>query len=308
LLEFLKGRSALGRTDLALFATVALVWGSSFLPLHLQLGEVAPEVSGVWRFTIASAIMFAWLFFAGHRLRFGLVDHARFVLLGALLFSFNFASAYYSGFYLTSGLIAVVFSLASVINPLMAAVIARKIPETRILLGAVLGVAGVALLFGPEIVAAEASRATMLGLALALAATLFFCTGNMFSATYQRHGLPVLAANTWGMLYGALWFAAIAVVRNEAFAVEWSARYLLSIAWLAIPSTVIGFAAYLTLLGRVGAGRASYSTVLIPVVALAMSTFFENYVWTLSAAIGVLFVLSGNVVVLSAPRSTPQVT
>jgi drug/metabolite transporter (DMT)-like permease len=193
-----------------------------------------------------------------------------------------------------------------VINLLMAAAIARRMPETRILFGAVLGVAGVALLFGPEIVAAEASSTTMLGLALALAATLFFCTGNMFSAAYQRGGLPVLAANTWGMLYGALWFAAIAVVRNEAFAVEWNARYLLSIAWLAIPSTVIGFAAYMTLLGRVGAGRASYSTVLIPVVALVMSTLFESYAWTLVAGIGVLFVLIGNVVVLSAPRqATP---
>jgi drug/metabolite transporter (DMT)-like permease len=303
LLKFLNWRSALGATDLGLFATVAVVWGSSFLPLRLQLGEVAPEVSGVWRFAIASAIMFAWLFLASHRVRFSSADHARFALLGALLFSFNFAAAYYSGFYLTSGLIAVVFSLASVINPMLAAAISRKMPEPRILLGALLGVAGVALLFGPEIIAVEASSDTARGLALGLAATILFCAGNMFSANYQRRGLPVLAANTWGMLYGTLWFAVMAVARNEPFVVEWSARYLLSIAWLAIPSTVIGFAAYLTLLGRVGEGRASYSTVLIPVVALAMSTFFEDYEWTLSAATGALFVLVGNVVVLSAPQS-----
>jgi drug/metabolite transporter (DMT)-like permease len=108
------------------------------------------------------------------------------------------------------------------------------------------------------------------------------------------------------MLYGALWFAAIAVLRNEPFVIEWSARYVLSIVWLAIPSTVIGFAAYLTLLGRVGAGRASYSTVLIPVVALAMSTAFEGYSWTLSAMIGVLFVLIGNVIALSASPPASQ--
>jgi drug/metabolite transporter (DMT)-like permease len=299
LLRFFRWRSALGAADLALFATVALVWGSSFLPLRLQLGVVAPEVSGVWRFAIASAVMFGWLLLAGHRLRFAPADHGRFIVLGALLFSFNFASAYYSGFYLTSGLIAVVFSLASVINPLMAATIAKKLPEPRILFGAVLGVAGVALVFGPEILVVEASSGTAIGLGLGLAATILFCTGNMFSAAYQRDGLPVLAANAWGMLYGALWFAAIALVRGEAFTVEWNARYLLSIAWLAIPSTVIGFAAYVTLLGRVGAGRASYSTVLIPIVALAMSTLFEGYQWTLPAAVGVLFVLIGNVVVLS---------
>ncbi|MEX2128311.1 MAG: DMT family transporter [Xanthobacteraceae bacterium] len=294
-----RWRSALGAVDLALFATVVLVWGTSWLPLRLQLGVVAPEVSGVWRFAIAGAIMFGWLLIVGERIRFGVADHVRFVLLGALLFSFNFLLAYYGGFYLTSGLLAVVFSLASVINPLLAAAIARVLPEPRVLIGALLGVVGVALLFGPEIVTTEASRETALGLALVLGATLLFCTGNMFSAAYQKRGIPVLPANTWCMVYGTLWFALIAALRSEQFIVEWSARYLLSIFWLAIPSTVVAFAAYLTLLGRIGAGRASYSTVPVPVVALAMSTMFEGYAWTLSAAIGVVLVLIGNVIVLS---------
>ena len=297
-----KWRAALGAFDLALFITVALVWGSSFLPLHLQLGVVAPEVSGVWRFTIATVCMFAWLFIAGERVRFGIADHARFVLLGALLFSLNFASAYYSGFYLTSGLIAVVFSLTSVINPLMAGALARQMPEPRILIGALLGVTGVAMLFGPEILAVTASGSTAVGLAFALAATILFCAGNMFFSAFQKGGLPALAANTWGMLYGTLWFAAIAVVRGEPFIIEWSQRYIISIVWLAIVSTVIGFAAYLTLLRRTGPGRAGYSTVLVPVVALAISTLFENYVWTLSAAAGVVLVLVGNVVVLSTSQ------
>jgi drug/metabolite transporter (DMT)-like permease len=291
-------RPAFGAAELTLFAAVALVWGSSFLPLRLQLGVVAPEVSGVWRFAIASAAMFVWLSLSGHRLRFGLADHARFALVGALLFSLNFASAYYSGFYLTSGLIAVVFSMAAVINPLLAAAITRTMPEWRNVVGALLGVAGVSLLFGPELLKVEASSGTAVGLALGLLATVIFCTGNMFSARFQRDGLPVLAANCWGMLYGAVWFALIALARGETFTVEWSARYLLSIAWLAIPSTLIGFAAYLTLLGRIGPGRASYSIVLVPVVALVISTFFENYVWTFAALIGVAFVLAGNVVVL----------
>lgn len=292
----------LGAAELTLFATVVLVWGTSWLPLRLQLGVVAPEVSGVWRFALAGAIMFGWLLVSGERIRFGLADHARFVVLGALLFSFNFICAYYGGFYLTSGLLAVVFSLAAVINPLLAAAIWRAPPDGSVVLGAVLGVSGVALLFGPEIVATEASRETAIGLGFVLAATLFFCTGNMFSAAYQQRGIPVLSANSWCMLYGTLWFALIALLRGEPFIVEWSARYLLSILWLAIPSTVIAFAAYLTLLGRVGAGRAGYSTVLVPVVALLLSTAFENYVWTLPALLGVVLVLIGNVIVLSRGR------
>src|SRR5690606_34862099 len=97
-----------------------------------------------------------------------------------------------------------------------------------------------------------------------------------------------------------LWFALFAVLQGKQFIVEWSARYLLSILWLSVPSTVIAFAAYLTLLGRIGAGRAAYSTVLVPIVALLLSTFFENYTWTIAAVIGVAFVLAGNVIVLGS--------
>ncbi len=296
-------RFALGPFDFALFAIVVTVWGSSWLPLKLQLGVVAPEVSGVWRFGAASIIMFCWLLIGGHRISFGLADHIRFAILGALLFCFNFALAMYGAFYLTSGLLAVVFSLAAVISPLLAASVGRAPLEGRVVAGAVLGAVGVALLFGPEIVAAEASRETLIGLAYVLSATMFFCVGSIVSAAYQQRGIPVLSSNTWCMLYGALWFAIIALLRGETFTVEWTARYLGSVAFLTVPSTVIAFAAYLTLLGRVGAGRASYSTVLVPVVALVISTFVEDYHWTLAAILGVVLVLIGNVIVLSKAQA-----
>ncbi len=295
-------RATVSAADLTLFATVVIVWGASWLPLRLQLGVVAPEVSGVWRFAIASAVMFVWAELAGERLRFPFADHLRFMVLGVTLFSLNFLGAYYAGFYLTSGLLAVIFSLASVINPLLAAVLGRGAFDLRVLLGAGLGVAGIALLFGPEIATTHASQQTALGLALALGATVSFCIGNMFSSAYQQGGMPVVPANAWGIFYGMVLMALVALVRGEPFIVEWTARYLFSIAWLALAGTVIGFFAYVTLIGRIGPGRASYATVLMPVVALALSTLFEQYHWTLAAALGVVLVLAGNVIVLSAPR------
>lgn len=297
-------RATVSAADLALFATVVILWGASWLPLRLQLGVVAPEVSGVWRFAIASAVMFVWAGLAGERLRFGLADHLRFMVLGVTLFSLNFLGAYYAGFYLTSGLLAVIFSLASVINPLLAALLGRGAFDLRVLLGAGLGVAGISLLFGPEIATTHASQQTALGLALALVATVSFCIGNMFSSAYQQGGMPVVPANSWGMFYGMVLMALVALMRGEPFIVEWTARYLLSIAWLALAGTVIGFFAYVTLIGRIGPGRASYATVLMPVVALVLSTLFEQYHWTLAAALGVAFVLAGNAIVLTAPQRT----
>jgi drug/metabolite transporter (DMT)-like permease len=195
-----------------------------------------------------------------------------------------------------------VFSLASVINPLLAAALGRGALDARVVGGALLGVGGIALLFGPEIAATEASRDTAWGLMLVLVATLIFCAGNMFSSAYQQRGLAVVPATAWGMLYGTGVFALIALVRGEPFIVEWTTRYVVSVLWLAVLSTVIAFAAYLTLIGRIGPGRASYSTVLVPVVALAISTVFESYAWTLAAALGVALVLAGNVLVLSPRR------
>lgn len=288
-------------TDYALYATVVLLWGAAWLPLRLQLGVVSPEVSAVWRFALGGIVMFVWLLWSGERIRFSLSDHLRFAILGATLCSFNFLFAYYAGYHINAGLLAVMFSLTAVINPFYSALLGRGGLNLCVVIGALLGVTGIALLFGPEIVHADGQARTLLGLLLAFLATFTFATGNMFSAAYQSRGLPVLSANTWAVLYGTGFMVLVALVRGQPFIIEWSARYILSILWMAIPATVIGFFAYVTLIGRIGPGRTGYTTVLMPVVALVLSTIFENYSWTLYAFAGVAMVLIGNVIVLSAP-------
>jgi drug/metabolite transporter (DMT)-like permease len=70
----------------------------------------------------------------------------------------------------------------------------------------------------------------------------------------------------------------------------------------------MAFGAYLTLLGRIGADRAAYATVLFPLVALAISTVVEDYAWTPIALAGVALVLTGNLLVLlAARRAVPPV-
>ncbi len=292
---------ALSGADYALYATVVVLWGVSWLPLRLQLGVVSPEVSAVWRFLFGGLIVFGWLLAVKGRVRFPLRDHACFAILGATMFSFNFVSAYYAGYYLNGGLLAVLFSLTAVLNPLYAAALGRGGLNLRIVAGAVIGVIGVALLFGPKLVAVDAQAGTLAGVLLMLFSIFIFSTGNMFSAAFQARGLPVLSANAWSMLYGTAFIAIMALVNGQPFIVEWTPTYVLSILWLAVAGTAIGFFAYVTLIGRIGTGRTGYATVLMPLVALLLSTFFEGYVWTIYAFFGVALVLIGNVIVLSAP-------
>ncbi|MBX3534789.1 MAG: DMT family transporter [Xanthobacteraceae bacterium] len=287
--------------DYALYATVVITWGAAWLPLRLQLGVVSPEVSAVWRFLLGGLIVFGWLIAAKGRVRFPLSDHLRFAVLGLTMFSFNFLSAYYAGFHLNGGLLAIIFSLTAVINPLYAALLGRGGLNLRVVAGAVIGVIGVALLFGPKLLSVDAQPGTLAGVLLMLFSVFIFATGNMFSAAFQARGLPVLSANAWSMLYGTAFLALFALLRGQPFIVEWTPKYVLSLLWLAVAGTAIGFFAYVTLIGRIGTGRTGYVTVLMPLVALALSTLFEGYSWTVWALIGVALVLIGNAIVLSAP-------
>lgn len=291
--------------DYGLYTLTVLSWSASWFAIALQVGVVPPEVSLIWRFSIATILMFAWVILSGRQLAFVLSDHLRFAALGILMFSSNFLFFYYGALYLVSGLLSVVFSLASVINMLLAAVISRERPSLRVLLGGLAGFAGIALMFYPEMAAHGLSGNTLIGLVLCVGGTLCFCAGNQVSAANQRRGLPIVSANAWGMLYGTIWSALLAALAGRPFIVEPTLTYFGSLAFLAVVSTVIAFAAYLTLLGRIGAARAGYSTVMFPVFALLISTALEGYAWTPFAIAGLALVALGNVLVIATGKKSP---
>ena len=125
----------------------------------------------------------------------------------------------------------------------------------------------------------------------------------MISRFLHQAEIPLLPANMWGMAYGTLWMAFIAYVSGDRFVIDPGATYIASLLWLVFISSVVAFAAYLTLLRRIGPGRAGYATVMFPVVALAISTALEDYSWTFIAALGVALALFGNFLVLGRPRA-----
>ncbi|MFL5179548.1 MAG: DMT family transporter [Microvirga sp.] len=287
----------LAPADLGLYAVTVFVWGTSWIALKGQLGEVSPEVSTLWRFLIAAPLMWLWALARGDALAYPAADHRRFAAAGALMFSSNFVLFLYGGQYLPSGLLAVVFSLVSILNLLLGAAFLGQPIVPRVALGGMLGAAGIALLYSPQI-AGGFERGALLGLAFCLAGTLSFCAGNLVSTAIQRRGVPLLAATAWGMTYGVATLAAIVLVRGQPLIVEWTPRYLGATVYLALFASVVAFASYLTLLRRIGAARAGYATVLFPIVALAVSTLVEGYRWTLAAILGAALALAGNVLVL----------
>ncbi|MFQ6016646.1 MAG: DMT family transporter [Kiloniellaceae bacterium] len=289
--------------DVSLYSLTVLFWGTSWLAIRFQLGVVAPEVSIVYRFGLAAALMLVLCAAARRPMRFPAKDHAFMGLQGLCLFSTNYFFIYLGSQYLTTGLVAVAFSTIVIMNILGGAVLFRTPIEPRVLAGTIFGMAGIALVFWPEIVSFDLAKQGTLGLVLSLMGTGFASFGMLTSAWNQRRrGLPVFQTNAYGMLYGAVFITLLTLARGSRFDFDPSPAYVLSLAYLAVFATVLGFWTYLTLIGRIGADRAAYATVLFPIVALALSTWVEDFEWTALAAGGVALVLLGNVVILTRRR------
>lgn len=295
-------RAKLTPFDFALYATVVLAWGFAWIGIHFQVGVVAPDVSVMWRFLAAGPIMLAIAALRGDRMRYGLREHGMFALLGCLMFSLNFLLYYHAAESLPSGLLSIVFSLASFFNVWLGALLLGAPIDRRVVAGGVLGVIGMCALFYPQLVGHSFPRGALIAFGLTIAGTLAFCFGNMVSATLTKRKIPVFAATGYAMLYGAASVGLYAAANGHTFTIEWTMPYLVGLAYLALIGSVVAFACYLTLLGRIGADRAAYATVLGPVLALAVSTVVENFQWTVIAALGLVAVIAGNVLVLRPVR------
>lgn len=282
-----------------LYLITVLIWGSTWLAIKFQLSVVAPELSIAYRFALAASILFLFSLVRRLRLRFDLKSHAFFALQGLLLFSLNYILVYLSEGYLTSGLVAIIFSLIIIMNIIFGAIFLRNPIRLRVVIGGLIGLLGLTFVFWPELTAFDLSSERALGIILAVIATVSASLGNVVSARNQRHDLPVVQTNAYGMLYGAIFMFALALFRGAEFQIELSLGYVLSLLYLAIFGSVIAFGSYLTLLGRIGLDRAAYVTVLFPVIALLLSTLFEGLTWGYLQLAGVVLVLIGNAVVLN---------
>jgi drug/metabolite transporter (DMT)-like permease len=288
-----------------LYLVTVLIWGSTWLAIKFQLGEVAPELSIAYRFGLAALILVLFSLVRRLPMRFSLKTHGFFALQGLLLFSLNYILVYLAEGYLTSGLVAIIFSLIIVLNVLFGAIFLANPVRVQVVVGAVLGLIGLSFVFLPELSNLDLSSQKMVGVLLALISTVSASLGNVVSARNQRQQLPVIQTNAYGMLYGAVFMMVLALFRGAALQFDTSPGYIVSLFYLAIFGSVVAFGSYLTLLGRIGLDRAAYVTVLFPVIALLLSTIFENLEWGIYQLLGVVLILAGNAVVLTKKWKLP---
>ena len=281
-----------------LYIVTVLIWGSTWLAIEFQLGVVEPEVSIVYRYAMASVVLIIWCKIRNLSLVFNVKYHIFFVLLGLLLFSVNYILAYRAQIYITSALAAIAFSTMLWINIVLSRIIFGTRATGRVLFGAALGIVGIVVLFAPQITEISLSDGVFFGSLLALLGALTASFGNMVSQAAQKRSLPVIETNTWSMFYGGVLTGVVALVSGHEFNFDATFTYIASLMYLAVFGSVVAFGAYLTLLGRIGAHKAGYATVMFPVIALLLSVAFEGLRLDLAIIIGATLVLLGNSLVL----------
>lgn len=289
------------------FSTV-FIWGSTWFAIKLQLGTVDPMVSVAYRFSLAALLLLAWCRLNRLNLRFSRNDHLFMGLQGALLFCLNYLLFYIAELHLTSGLAAVIFSTILLMNVINGALFLRSPIDGRVVIGGTLGLSGIGLVFHPEITSFSFDHNSLRAILYCFLATYLASLGNILSARNQRHKLPVIQSNGFGMLYGALLMLALAGITGKTFTLPLTLSYLGSLVYLAVFGSIIAFGCYLSLVGQIGADRAAYATLLFPLVALAISAVLENYHWSLPAICGTAMILGGNLLMLQRRKkySPPQ--
>lgn len=284
--------------NIFLYIVTVVIWGSTWIGIKFQLGDVDPMVSVVYRFGLSACLLMLFCKIRGLNLSFSLRDHAFMALLGLFLFSLNYWLVYVAEVYLTSGLVAVLFSSIVFMNIANGALFLGAPVEKKMIVGAVFGTLGILLIFMPEIESFDLTDKSLLGICLGFFSVLLASFGNITSARNSKNNIPVIQANAFGMGYGAIILAVLALFLGKDFTFSATVPYVGSLVYLAIFGSIIAFGSYLTLISSIGADKASYSIMVVPVVALIISSFMEGYAWNVSAIAGLSLVVGGNFLAL----------
>lgn len=281
-----------------LYIITVLIWGTTWFAIEFQLGEVAIEVSLIYRFALAALLILVISKLRGLRLTFSISQHFYIALLGLFNFCLNYFVLYEAQNYLSSAMTSIGFSMLLLVNIVNTRLFFGKKIAAKTYLGATLGITGIIVLFWPELANYKNDSGSLYGLGLILTGVIFASLGNMISVRNSMHNYPVFQTSGWAMLYGTAFLILIALYKNTAFTISFEADYLMSLGYLTVFGTVIAFYSYFYLLKNIGPEKTSYSIVLFPVVAVVISSVYEGFEWTEFTAFGFILVAAGNLIML----------
>ena len=285
-----------------LYLIMVVIWGSTWIAINYQLGDVAPEASIAYRFGLAAAVLFIYCWLRKLPLAMTARQHIGLACFGTALFGFNYFLLYQAQQHINSALTCIAFSSLLLFNVINARIWYKTPITSQVLIGGTLGLAGIVVLFWPQVQMISLTDTTMYALVLCLLGTASASTGNMISIRNQKANMPVVQSNAWGMLYGTIFMVIMTLVQGKQFTFEWSVPYVSSLVFLSIFGSVIAFGCYLSLMTKIGPHKTSYANILFPAVAVAISTAIEGFEWNQYTVLGFATIMIGNFVMLAKPK------
>ena len=281
------------------FAIFTLIWGSTWIVIRDQLGSVSPHWSVTYRFVIAAAAMMLLAKVQGQSLRLGRDGLIAAFVIGVTQFCINFNSVYLAERHITSGLVATFFALLLIPNAILARIFLGHRVHARFMLGSAVAVVGIGLLFAHELrLRPMGSGEVIVGLILTLMGMLGASAANVYQAMERARRHPLTALLAWSMAIGAALDAIIAFTVAGAPTFDTRPSYIAGLLYLALAASALAFSLYFPVVRRIGPARAAYSSVMVPIIAMALSTAFEAYRWSLLAALGAVLALGGMLIAM----------
>jgi len=282
-----------------LFTIPALIWGTTWYAIKFQLGTVNPLLSVAYRFAIAGILLLIICMMLKLNMKFSLKSHFYILLQGLCLFSINYWLVYFAELNLTSGLVAIVFSLIIFLNIFFNSILLKGAVRKEVLLGGILGFAGTLIVFKNEFKTFSLSDKNFYALILCVISVILASLGNIISAYNQKKDIPVIQTNAFGMTYGSVFTFIVALIAGKEFNFDLSVSYVISLVYLALLGSVVAFGLYLKLIGNIGPDRAAYIILIVPLIAIIMSVLFEDYNLHKSAIIGIVLLIFGNMLAMN---------
>ncbi|WP_353208884.1 DMT family transporter [Sphingorhabdus sp.] len=285
------------------FMVTSLIWGSTWLVIRDQLGTVPATWSVAYRLTVAAVGMVILAIVMRQPLKIDRPMVGWTILLGMLQFGMNYNFVYTAEHYITSGLVAVVFALLIVPNAVLAKYWLRRPIGGAFILGSAIACVGVGLLMLQEYRAAPMSGSEiLLGLLLVMCAVATASVANVLQVTPKIARYPTITILAWSMFWGSVANATFAFVMDGPPVIDMRPSYIGGLLYLSIIGSVVTFPLYFRLIHDIGPGKAAYTGVIIPVLAMLLSTIFEGYVWSTLALAGGALAMLGLVVAMQAPK------
>jgi drug/metabolite transporter (DMT)-like permease len=293
-------RTPLDAAILVPFAIFTLIWGSTWIVIRDQLGSVSPHWSVTFRFVIAATAMMILAKVQGQSLRLGRDGLIAAFVIGVTQFCLNFNSVYMAERHITSGLVATFFALLLIPNAILARIFLGHRVHARFMIGSAVAVLGIALLFTHEFrLRPVGSGEVVVGLVLTLTGMLGASSANVYQAMDRARRHPLTALLAWSMAIGAVLDAIIAITVAGAPTFDPRPAYVAGLLYLALAASALAFSLYFPVVRKIGPAKAAYSSVMVPIIAMALSTLFEGYRWSLLAALGAALALGGMLIAMS---------